>query len=231
MIYDYTERKPMSPEIRAFMFDLDGVITDTAEFHYQSWKRLSEEVGIPFTRDDNEMLRGVSRRESLNRILKGRPIDEATAQEWMDRKQGYYLGFLETIKPEDALPGVRDLLNEAQGMGIKLAVASASRNARPVLEKLELISMFDAIGDGYSVVHTKPAPDLFLWTAGRLDVTPLQAIVFEDAEAGIDAALKGGFWTVGLGTADVSRAHVRLPNLDGVRVADVLAKVTAPTGA
>jgi len=231
MIYDYTERKPMSPEIRAFMFDLDGVITDTAEFHYQSWKRLSEEVGIPFTRDDNEMLRGVSRRESLNRILKGRPIDEATAQEWMDRKQGYYLGFLETIKPEDALPGVRDLLNEAQGMGIKLAVASASRNARPVLEKLELISMFDAIGDGYSVVHTKPAPDLFLWTAGRLDVTPLQAIVFEDAEAGIDAALKGGFWTVGLGTADVSRAHVRLPNLNGVRVADVLAKVTAPTGA
>ncbi|MBE2270992.1 MAG: beta-phosphoglucomutase [Anaerolinea sp.] len=221
----------MSPEIRAFMFDLDGVITDTAEFHYQSWKRLSEEVGIPFTRDDNEMLRGVSRRESLNRILKGRPIDEATAQEWMDRKQGYYLGFLETIKPEDALPGVRDLLNEAQGMGIKLAVASASRNARPVLEKLELISMFDAIGDGYSVVHTKPAPDLFLWTAGRLDVTPLQAIVFEDAEAGIDAALKGGFWTVGLGTADVSRAHVRLPNLDGVRVADVLAKVIAPTGA
>lgn len=231
MIYDYTERKPMSPEIRAFMFDLDGVITDTAEFHYQSWKRLSEEVGIPFTRDVNEMLRGVSRRESLNRILKGRPIDEATAQEWMDRKQGYYLGFLETIKPEDALPGVRDLLNEAQGMGIKLAVASASRNARPVLEKLELISMFDAIGDGYSVVHTKPAPDLFLWTAGRLDVTPLQAIVFEDAEAGIDAALKGGFWTVGLGTADVSRAHVRLPNLDGVRVADVLAKVIAPTGA
>ena len=231
MIYDYTERKLMPPEIRAFMFDLDGVITDTAEFHYQSWKRLSEEVGIPFTRDDNEMLRGVSRRESLNRILKGRPIDEATAQEWMDRKQGYYLGFLETIKPEAALPGVRDLLNEAQGMGIKLAVASASRNARPVLEKLELISMFDAIGDGYSVVHTKPAPDLFLWTAGRLDVTPLQAIVFEDAEAGIDAALKGGFWTVGLGTADVSRAHVRLPNLDGVRVADVLAKVTAPTGA
>jgi len=215
----------MSPDIRAFMFDLDGVITDTAEFHYQSWDRLSKEEGIPFTREDNEQLRGVSRRESLNRILKGRPIDEATAETWMARKQGYYLEYLETIKPEDALPGVRDLLLEAKSRGLKLAVASASKNAKPALEKLELIDLFDGIGDGFSVVHTKPAPDLFVWTAGRIDVTPTQAIVFEDAEAGIDAALKGGFWTVGLGTADVSRAHVRLPGLGGITVGDVLEKI------
>ena len=220
----------MTLDIRAFLFDLDGVITDTAEFHYLSWKRLCEEETIPFTREDNEQLRGVSRRESLNRILKGRPIDEAVAQAWMDRKQGYYLQYLDTLAPKDALPGVRDLLIEAKGLGIKLAVASASKNAKPALEKLNVIDLFDGIGDGYSVVHTKPAPDLFIWTAGRLDVTPTQGIVFEDAEAGIDAALKGGFWTIGLGTADVSRAHVRLPNLVGARVADLLAKIASPAG-
>lgn len=218
----------MTLDIRAFIFDLDGVITDTAEFHYLSWRRLTEEENIPFTREDNEQLRGVSRRESLSRILKSRPVDEETAQAWMDRKQGYYLQYLETLQPKDALPGVRELLTEAKSLGLKLAVASASKNAKPALQKLDLIHLFDGIGDGFSVVHTKPAPDLFLWTAGRIDVTPLQAIVFEDAEAGIDAALKGGFWTVGLGTADVSRAHVRLPNLDGVRVADVLAKMGNP---
>lgn len=219
----------MTLDIRAFIFDLDGVITDTAEFHYLSWTRLCEEVGIPFTREDNEQLRGVSRRESLSRILKGRPIDEATAQAWMDRKQSYYMGYLDTLQPEDALPGVRDLLIEARGMGLKTAVASASKNAKPALEKLALTTLFDAVGDGFSVVHTKPAPDLFVWTAGRLDVIPTQAVVFEDAEAGVDAALKGGFWTVGLGGADVSRAHVRLHNLAGARVADLLAKLAAPT--
>ncbi|MBK9749227.1 MAG: beta-phosphoglucomutase [Chloroflexi bacterium] len=219
----------MTLDIRAFLFDLDGVITDTAEFHYLSWKRLCEEEGIPFTREDNDQLRGVSRRESLNRILKGRAIDEATAQAWMDRKQGYYLQYLDTITPDMALPGVRDLLLEAKSLGIKRAVASASKNAKPALEKLELIDLFDAIGDGYSVVHTKPAPDLFIWTAGRLDITPTQGIVFEDAEAGIDAALKGGFWTIGLGSADVSRAHVRLPNLAGARVGDLLAKLSEPS--
>ena len=194
----------MTLDIRAFLFDLDGVITDTAEFHYLSWKRLCEEEGIPFTREDNDQLRGVSRRESLNRILKGRAIDEATAQAWMDRKQGYYLQYLDTITPDMALPGVRDLLLEAKSLGIKRAVASASKNA-------------------------KPAPDLFIWTAGRLDITPTQGIVFEDAEAGIDAALKGGFWTSGLGSADVSRAHVRLPNLAGARVGDLLAKLSEPS--
>lgn len=219
----------MPLDIHAFIFDLDGVITDTAEFHYRSWKRLSEEEGIPFTRQDNEALRGVSRRESLNRMLKGRPIDEATAQDWMTRKNGYYVAYLEEITPANVLPGVLNLLTEARAAGIKTAIGSASRNARPVLEKLQILDLFDAIGDGNSVVNTKPAADLFIWTAGRMNVSPPQAVVFEDAEAGIAAALAGGFWTVGIGTADVERAHIRLPDLSSAHAAEIIEALDQPT--
>ncbi len=217
----------MPLDIRAFIFDLDGVITDTAEFHYRSWKRLADEQGIPFTRQDNEALRGVSRRESLLRLLKGRVIDEPTMQVWMARKNDYYIAYLDEITSADVLPGVHDLLEEAHAAGIRTAIASASRNARPVLEKLKIIDRFDAIGDGHSVVNTKPAPDLFLWTAGRLNVAPPQAVVFEDAEAGIAAALAGGFWSVGIGTADVERAHLRLPDLSAAHAAEVIATLSA----
>ncbi|MEP7292409.1 MAG: beta-phosphoglucomutase [Chloroflexota bacterium] len=214
-------------DIRAFIFDLDGVITDTAEFHFRSWKRLADEEGIAFTRRDNEALRGVSRRESLNRMLKGRAIDEATAQAWMTRKNNYYVAYLDEITPANVLPGVLNLLDEARAAGIKIGLGSASKNARPALEKLQIADKFDAIGDGYSVVNTKPAPDLFIWTAGRLDVSPTQAVVFEDAEAGIAAALMGGFWTVGIGTADVERAHIRLPDLAHAHAADIIAALTS----
>lgn len=194
--------------IKAFIFDLDGVITDTAEFHYLAWKRLADEEGLPFTREDNEQLRGVSRRESLNRLLKGKPIEEATAQAWMTRKNDYYLDYLREITPDHALPGVTGFLAEARQEGIKVGLGSASRNAVGVLERLKLMDAFDAIGDGYSVVNPKPAPDLFIWVAGRLNSPPNHAVVFEDAEAGIDAALKGGFWTVGVGHSNVSQAHL-----------------------
>lgn len=210
-------------EIRGLIFDLDGVITDTAEYHYRAWKRLADEEGIAFTREDNEALRGVSRRESLNRMLKGKPIDEATAQAWMTRKNDYYLASLEEITPADRLPGVTELFHEAKAAGIKLGLGSASRNAMGVLKKLEMVEMFDVVGDGYSVVNPKPAPDLFIWVAGGLGVYPTQAIVVEDAEAGIDAALGGGFWTVGLGNAVGERAHLRLPSLAGVGLGQLMA--------
>src|SRR5690349_6623097 len=136
----------MPLDIRAFIFDLDGVITDTAEYHFRSWKRLADEEGIPFTRQDNEALRGVSRRESLNRMLKGRAIDEATAQAWMERKNGYYVAMLDEITPDDVLPGALTLLDEARAAGIKTAIGSASKNAKPALEKLNILDRFDAIG-------------------------------------------------------------------------------------
>lgn len=200
-------------DIRALIFDLDGVLTDTAEFHYLAWKRMADEAQIPFTRQDNEALRGVSRRESLNRILKGRPIEESHAEELMKRKNDYYQAYLNDIRPTDRLPGVTELLEEARDAGLRLAVASASRNARTVLERLEMSEYFDVIGDGYCVVNTKPAPDLFIWVAGRMNVYPGQAVVFEDAEAGIDAALAGGFWSVGVGASTIGHAHMVIPNM------------------
>ncbi|MBC7814676.1 MAG: beta-phosphoglucomutase [Burkholderiales bacterium] len=216
----------MALDIRALIFDLDGVITDTAELHYQSWKRLSEEEGIPFTRHDNEQLRGVDRRESLRRILKGQPIEESIAQEWMTRKNNYYTTLLQDLTPDNRLPGVVNFLEEARAAGLKIGLGSASRNANPVLDKLSLRSMFDVVGDGYSVARTKPAPDLFVWVAGALGVPPMQSVVFEDAEAGIAAGLEGGFWTVGLGDpANVGRAHVLIRDLSQAAVRAILESV------
>lgn len=217
----------MSAQIRALIFDLDGVITDTAEFHYLAWKRLADEEGIPFTREDNEALRGVSRRESLNRMLKGRPIDEDTAQAWMARKNEYYLAHLDTLTPAHRLPGVTRLLEDARHAGLRLGVGSASKNARSVLEKLALLDAFDALGDGYSVVNPKPAVDLFVWVAGRLAVYPQQAVVFEDAEAGIEAARKGGFWTVGIGAATRGLAHIHFETMAEVTLSAIINKLEA----
>ncbi|MBI1277495.1 MAG: beta-phosphoglucomutase [Anaerolineaceae bacterium] len=212
----------MLQHTKGFIFDLDGVITDTAEFHYLAWKQLADEEGILFTREDNEHLRGISRRESLNRLLKGRPIDEYIAQSWMERKNNYYKEYLKQITPNFALPGVSQFLEEASKIGLKIGLGSASKNAREVIERLQLHKAFDAIGDGFSVVNGKPAPDLFIWVAGRLNLSPHEIVVFEDAEAGIDAALKGGFWTVGLGTANVHKAHVIAANIASVSVQTVI---------
>lgn len=211
-------------DLRALIFDLDGVITDTAEFHYRSWQRLADEEGIPFTRADNEALRSVSRRESLKRLLKGRPVDEATAQAWMARKQAYFAEFLDKMTPADILPGVLGLLDEARAAGLQTAIASASRNARPVLAKLDLLDRFDAVADGASVVNSKPAPDLLIWAAGRLGISPHQAVVFEDAADGITAALSGGFWAVGVGAA-AANAPLRLPNLADTHLTAVIASL------
>jgi beta-phosphoglucomutase len=217
-------------EIKAFIFDLDGVITDTAELHYLAWEQLTRVEGVPFTRDDNDNLRGLSRRDSLLRILNGRIIEEEQMMEWMERKNNFYLDLMDKLTPADVLPGTGELIKAAKASGIKIGLGSASRNARPVLDKLELTGSFDAIGDGYSVVNSKPAPDLFLWVAGRLDVNPLEAVIFEDAAAGIEAALAGGFWTVGVGTADVRRAHLTFPRMVDVTLEKVLQGLNATVG-
>lgn len=212
-------------EIRAFIFDLDGVITDTAEYHYLAWKRLADEEGLPFTREDNEQLRGVSRRESLLRLLKGRTLPEDTLQAWMTRKNSYYQDYLETITPADRLPGVTRLLTEARTASIRLGLGSASRNARTVIQRLQLDDLFDVIGDGYGVAHSKPAPDLFIWVAGGLRVPVEQAVVFEDAAAGIDAAQAAGCRSVGIGKAGVDHADLVLPDLTTVTVTDLLTQL------
>lgn len=209
--------------IHAFIFDLDGVLTDTAEYHYRGWKRLADEEGLPFTREDNEHLRGIPRRESLLLILKGRTFPEVTLQAMMERKNRYYLEFIREVTPRDLLPGARELLEELRSAGLKIALGSASKNAREVLERLGILPLFDAISDGYSVERQKPAPDLFLHAAAQLGLPPAECVVVEDAAAGIEAARAGGFRSVGLGPPErVGAADAVLPSLAGVRLRDLL---------
>lgn len=211
-------------DIKGFIFDLDGVITETSEGHYQSWQRLADEEGLLFTREDNEQLRGVSRRESLRRLLKGKTYPEDKIQDMMYRKNAYYQDYLTTVTPDDCLPGVIDFLRDAQAQGLALGIGSASRNARAVLKKLGLLDTFTVIGDGYSVVNGKPAPDLFVWVAGGLGIKVHEALVFEDAEAGITAAKTAGCKTIGIGTADVDHADLCVAGLHELTVANVLAR-------
>ncbi len=213
---------------KALVFDLDGVITDTAEFHYRAWKRLADENGIPFTRADNERLRGVSRSESLRRLLNGREIPQAQAAAWMARKNNWYQAQLQGLTPADILPGVSHFLAEARAGGLKLAIASASKNARFVLERLELSNHFDVIGDGRSVSQPKPSPALFFWVARQLRLPPEATVVFEDAAAGVSAAKRAGCLTVGIGGSAVAHADIHLPQgLAGARVVDILTQLEA----
>ena len=209
--------------IRAFIFDLDGVITDTAEYHYRGWKRLADEEGLSFTREDNEHLRGIPRRESLMLILKDRVYIEEKIQEMMERKNSYYLEFIKEISPRDLLPGAKELLEEIRAAGLKNALGSASKNAGEVIERLGIQSLFDAIADGHSVERQKPAPDLFLHAARQLNLSPAECVVIEDAAAGIEAARAGGFRSIGLGPPErVGQADVVFPSLAGVRLSDLL---------
>lgn len=209
--------------IKGFIFDLDGVLTDTAEYHYRGWKRLADEEGIPFTRADNEALRGIPRRESLMLILKGRSYPEEKIVEMMERKNHYYLELIREISPKDLLPGARELLEQIHRAGSKSALGSASRNAREVVQRLGIANLLDAISDGNSVEQQKPAPDLFLHAASQLDLKPNECVVVEDAAAGIAAARAGGFHTLGLGPRErVGAAQEVLPSLQGARLGDLL---------
>lgn len=205
--------------MQGLIFDLDGVLTDTAEFHYLSWKHLADQIGIPFTRQDNHALRGVSRRISLGRLLKGDIRPDAEMEAMMKVKNDYYLELVEQTSPADLLPNVGEFLHEAKALGFKLGLGSASQNARLVCDKLGILSLLDVVGDAFSVVNSKPAPDLFVWVAGGLGLSPADCVVFEDAESGVDAALAGGFYTIGIGEAE------RLHNAH--RVVDGLHQLTA----
>jgi kojibiose phosphorylase len=216
--------------LQAVIFDLDGVVTDTSEYHYYSWQRLADEEGMAFDRQVNERLRGISRRASLEIILaeNDRTPGEAEIAGMMARKNDYYVATLEEVTPGNLLPGVVELIRELRAADIRVALGSASKNARTVLERLGIAGLLDVVADGHSVTRTKPAPDLFLWAAGRLGVVPAFCAVVEDAEAGIDAALAAGMWAIGLGPAErVGHAHVRFDSLQGVTLADVTAGLEA----
>ncbi len=189
----------MRKNIEAFIFDLDGVITDTAELHYLAWKNMADREGYTFNRAINEKLRGVSRRASLEIILAGLKISEEKILTLMEEKNTEYKELLETLTSKDILDGVMELLNELKKRGIKVALASASKNAVPILKKLEIFDLFDAIGDGNCVERAKPAPDVFIHAAGQLQIAVSRCLVVEDAEAGVLGAIDCGMSSVGIG--------------------------------
>jgi beta-phosphoglucomutase len=214
----------MISSIKAFIFDLDGVLVDTAEYHYRGWKRLADEEGLPFDRKANEALRGISRRESLLLILKDRFLPESKIQEMMECKNRYYLELVQEVTPADMLPGAFELLLEIRTAGLKTAIGSASKNTYQVVEKLGIASLIDVISDGYSVENPKPAPDLFLHAAVQLGLPPAECVVVEDAAAGIEAAKAGGFRSIGLGPIErVGEADLVYPSLAGVSLQQILA--------
>jgi len=212
-------------ELKAFILDLDGVITDTAKYHFQAWKRLADEEGISFTREDNEQLRGVSRRRSLELLLGDQISDytEEEIQEMMDRKNSYYQELLETITEDEFLPGARELIDGLRQRDLRIAVGSASRNTRIVLEKLGIGDAFDGIADGYSVSRAKPAPDVFVHAAGQLGIRTIRCAVVEDAKSGVQAALTGGMVVVGIGPEErVGQAHFRYDTTADVDLDEIL---------
>jgi beta-phosphoglucomutase len=208
---------------KAILFDLDGVLTDTSEYHYQAWKRLADDEHIPFTHEENdEYLRGVSRRESLMYIIRGRNYSEEQIQEMMDRKNKYYNDMIKNMSPQDLVPGGRELLQEIRNAGIKVAIASGSKNCRTVLEHLQIMDLLDGIADGYSVSNSKPAADLFVYAAGLVKVPTSDCQGVEDADAGIEAIKTGGMQALGIGPKErFHRADKVLPSLANKHLQDL----------
>jgi kojibiose phosphorylase len=215
----------MQPATAAVIFDLDGVLTDTAELHYRSWKWLMDEMRIPFDRQKNEALRGLSREESLETILGDRAGEFTPEQkaEITRRKNDNYVSRVDKMTPADLLPGAAELLGELRGRSVPVAVASSSRNAEAVLDRLGIRSQLDTLVDGNDVPDSKPNPRVFLVAAERLGVPPERCVVVEDAGSGVEAALAAGMRVVGLGPKErVGRAHRVEPALTAVGADELL---------
>jgi alpha,alpha-trehalose phosphorylase len=192
---------PLHSEIKAVVFDLDGVITDTAEFHYRAWKKLADEIGIPFDHEYNENLKGIGRMESLDLILarSSKTFTQAEKVAMAERKNGYYKDLLEEITPNDLLPGMKSLLPALRAGGMKLALASASRNAPAILDRLNVRGLFDYVVDAGAVAKSKPDPEIFLRAAEALKLDPSACLGVEDAEAGVTAIRKSGMRAFAVG--------------------------------
>lgn len=207
--------------INACLFDLDGVIVDTARFHYEAWRRLAARLGFVFTEEDNERLKGVSRMRSLDILLDVGGMSErftdSEKQELADLKNGWYLEYVAAMTPDDVLPGAVALLDDLHRHGVAAALASSSRNAGAILSRTGIAALFDAVVDGGDITRAKPDPQVFLLAASRLGAEPGGCVVFEDAVAGIEAASAAGMRSVGIGSAErLSGADLVLPCLEGV---------------
>jgi beta-phosphoglucomutase len=201
------------------------VIVDTAHFHYQAWRRLAnEKLGFDISEEFNESLKGVSRTESLDRILAegGVTLDDATKETYATLKNQWYVELVNQMTPDDILPGIQKFLKETRDAGIKIGLGSVSKNARPILEHIGIVDAFDVIIDGTKISKGKPDPEVFLKGAEELGVSPDECVVFEDAVAGIESGKRAGMKTVGIGHPDVLKeADIVLANLNNLAPADL----------
>lgn len=192
-------------QIKACIFDLDGVIVDTANYHYKAWRRLANQLGFDFTLEQNEELKGISRIDSLNKILSwgGLKKNESEIQSLAKLKNTWYVEMITKMTPNEILPGVKKFLELVRSKGYSTALGSASKNSELILHQIGLMHLFDALVDGNKVTKSKPDPEVFLIGASELKVKPEECVVFEDAIAGIEAAKAGNMKAVGIGNADV----------------------------
>jgi len=191
--------------IKGFLFDLDGVIVDTAKYHFLAWKRLANEINIPFTESDNERLKGVSRMASLNIILSlsNCQILEDEKVRLATKKNNWYVDYITKMGPTEILPGALEFIQSAKKKKIKIALGSASKNAMTILNRLNILHYFDAIISGNEVENAKPNPEVFLKGAQALGLRPKECMVFEDAVAGVQAAKNGHMKCIGIGPKEI----------------------------
>lgn len=189
--------------MKGIIFDLDGVILSTDEFHYQAWKKLADKLNLPFDRKKNDRLRGISRMASLEIVLEDCTTQYSDEQKlaFAEEKNDVYRSLLATLTPETVTDDVRNTLKTLSQRGYKLAIGSSSKNTKYILERVGLLNAFDAIADGNDVTRSKPDSEVFLKAAEKLSLAPEVCVIVEDSEAGIDAGISGGFATIGIGLA------------------------------
>jgi beta-phosphoglucomutase len=202
--------------IKACIFDLDGVIVDTAKYHFKAWKRLTDQMGISFSEEENERLKGVSRMASLDIILElgGRSLTENQKIEYATLKNEWYVEYIKRMTPDEILPGTVEFITELRKAKIKTAIGSASKNTPLILERTGILKLFDGVADGNNVGKAKPDPEVFQTAAKLLKVKDEECVVFEDAVAGIQAALNAGMKCIGIGSENILReANLVIPGL------------------
>lgn len=204
-------------KIKGCIFDLDGVIVNTAKYHYLAWKRLADELGFDFTEKDNERLKGVSRMRSLEILLSVGRINASEEEKikMAAKKNKWYVEYISKLDKSEILPGVENFINMIKNEGIKVAIGSASKNTMLILNRLGIKDLFDVIIDGNKVSKAKPDPEVFLLGAKGLNLAPEECIVFEDSEAGIEAAIRGNMHSIGIGNPDIlKKAEKVIPGFE-----------------
>ena len=213
---------------KGLLFDLDGVLVDTAKYHFLAWKQLADRLQIPFTEKDNELLKGVSRMASLEILLRlgHKDMTQDEKERLCDEKNQIYVRSISSLREDELFPGVRHFMEDARARGYKTALGSASKNSMMILERLRITSLFDAIIDGNRVSRAKPDPEVFVEGAKALGIAPDLCIVFEDAAAGIEAAHRGGMKAVGVGTPEVlPEADLHIPGFAAVTADEIVSRL------